>query len=132
MKNIITVDFDDTLATTEKGAWGGGALVPIERVIGYVKDQHSKGTEIHIISFRNWRNKKEIETFCKFHKIPVATIVCTNMEDKLPFIKKLQSRLHIDDNVQVCVSCIKAGIDVLLVDWDQENFHTSAKFMPKI
>lgn len=132
MKRVITVDFDDTLASEHATAWGGGSLSPIERIIDFVRDQHSKGAELHIVTFRNWQNKKEVENFCRMHKVPISSIVCTEGKNKVPFIEKLNSKLHIDDSVEVCTLCIMAGIDVLLVDHGQEEHNTTAKWMPKI
>jgi len=132
MKKIITCDFDDTLAVTEGGAWNGSNLVPVPRVIKHLKDHHQNGAEIHIVTFRNWQNKREVESFCKAHQIPVKSIVCTEGTNKVPFLKQLKSDLHIDDSVEVCTLCIMAKIDVLLVDWGQDEHNTTAKFLPKI
>jgi hypothetical protein len=132
VKRIITVDFDDTLASENVTAWGGSSLSPIDRIIDFVREQHSKGAELHIVTFRNWQNKKEVENFCRAHKVPVKTIVCTEGKNKVPFIQKLNSKLHIDDSVEVCTLCIMAGIDVLLVDHGQEKHNTTAKWIPKI
>lgn len=129
---VITVDFDDTLAATTTSGWGGTSLTPIERIIDFVKEQHSRGANIHIVTFRNWDNKKEVEIFCRSHKIPISSIVCTEGKNKVPFIKKLGSKLHVDDSVEVCTLCIMAGIDVLLVDHGQEEHNTTAKWIPKI
>ena len=132
MKKTITVDFDETLATSETGAWSGVNLLPVQRIIDYVKRQHKNGCEINIVTFRNWNNKPEIETFCKTHKIPVKHIVCTEGKNKVPFIQNLGSDLHIDDSVEVCTLCVMAGIEVLLVDWEQEKFNSTAQFLSKI
>jgi len=132
MKKVITVDFDDTLVVTEDGAWYSTNLVPIPRIIKYIKEEHKKGSELHIVTFRNWQNKKEVESFCKAHQIPVKSIVCTEGTNKVPFLKQLNSELHIDDSVEVCTLCVMAQIDVLLVDWGQDEHNTTAKFLPKI
>jgi hypothetical protein len=132
MKKVITVDFDDTLVVTEDGAWYSTNLVPIPRIIEYIKEEHKKGSELHIVTFRNWQNKKEVESFCKAHQIPVKSIVCTEGTNKVPFLKQLKSELHIDDSVEVCTLCVMAGIEVLLVDWGQDEHNTTAKFLPKI
>lgn len=129
---VLTCDFDDTLAVTQNGAWNGETLVPVPRIIDFVKEKHSKGFEIHIVTFRNWDNKKEVENFCKLYNLPIKSIVCTEGKNKIPFIQKLHSQLHIDDSVEVCTLCVMAGIEVLLVDWGQENNNTTAKFLPKI
>jgi uncharacterized HAD superfamily protein len=132
MSKVITVDFDECLAETVPAAWGGTSLKPIQRIIDFVKQHHTKGNEMHIVTFRNWNNKKEVENFCRLHNIPIKSVVCTEGKNKVPFIKKLNSKLHVDDSVEVCTLCIMAGIDVLLVDWDQEKTNTTAKWMPKI
>jgi uncharacterized HAD superfamily protein len=132
VKKIITCDFDDTLAITGNGAWGGETLTPISRVINYLFDQHKKGSEIHIVTFRNWSNKEQVNDFCKGYKIPIKSIVCTEGTNKVPFLKQLKSELHIDDSVEVCTLCVMAKIDVLLVDWGQDKHNTTATFLPKI
>jgi hypothetical protein len=132
MNKILTCDFDDTLAVTQNGAWNGETLVPIPRIINFIKQKHEEGYEIHIVTFRNWQNKKEVESFCKGYQIPVKTIVCTEGTNKIPFLKELNSKLHIDDSVEVCTLCVMAKIDVLLVDWGQDENNTTAKFLPKI
>lgn len=132
MKKVLTVDFDDTLAVTEGGAWHSGNLVPIPRIIDFVKQKHFEGHEVHVVTFRDWRDKQEVESFCKSHKIPINSIVCTEGTNKVPFLKKLNSSLHIDDSVEVCTLCVMAQIEVLLVDWGQDEHNTTAKFLPKI
>ena len=132
MNKVTTCDFDDTLAVTQNGAWCGETLVPVLRVIDFIKQKHKEGHEIHIVTFRNWQNKKEVESFCKAHQIPVKSIVCTEGTNKVPFLKQLKSELHIDDSVEVCTLCVMANIDVLLVDWGQDEHNTTAKFLPKI
>ena len=132
MNRVITVDFDDTLAVTQNGAWNSETLVPVPRVIDFIKQKHKEGHEIHIVTFRNWQNKKEVESFCKGYQIPVKSIVCTEGTNKVPFLKQLKSNLHIDDSVEVCTLCVMAKMDVLLVDWGQDEHNTTAKFLPKI
>lgn len=132
MKKIITVDFDETLAETRSSAWGGSSLRPIKRIVDFVREHHIKGTEVHIVTFRNWDNKKEVESFCRLYDIPIKSVICTEGKNKIPFIQKLGSKLHVDDSVEVCTLCIMAGIDVHLVDWGQEEQNTTAKFLPKI
>ena len=43
MSKVITVDFDDTLAVTSSTAWGGTALIPIERIVNFVKSKIDSG-----------------------------------------------------------------------------------------
>ena len=132
MNKVLTVDFDETLAVTQNGAWGGENLVPIPRIVDFVKQKHKEGYEIHIVTFRNWSNKEQVDDFCKGYKIPIKSIVCTEGTNKVPFLKKLNSELHIDDSVEVCTLCVMAQIEVLLVDWGQDEHNTTAKFLQKI
>jgi hypothetical protein len=132
MKKVITCDFDDTIAVTQNGAWGGENLFPIPRIVDFVKQKHKEGYEIHIVTFRNWSNKEQVNDFCKGYKIPIKSIVCTEGTNKIPFLKELNSELHIDDSVEVCTLCVMAQIDVLLVDWGQDEHNTTAKFLSKI
>lgn len=131
-KKVITVDFDDTLATTRGTAWGGMSLIPIQRVIDFVKQKQKQGFEIHIVTFRNFRNKPEVERFVQFNDIPVKHIHCTDGASKTEILKKLNSSLHIDDDVQTLVAAEMAGISTLLVDWDQEEINTAANLFQKI
>lgn len=132
MNKVLTIDFDETLAVTQKGAWGAENLVPIPRIIDFVKQKHQEGYKIHIVTFRNWSNKEQIDNFCKGYKLPITSIVCTEGTNKVPFLKRLNSELHIDDSVEVCTLCVMAQIEVLLVDWGQDEHNTTAKFLQKI
>jgi len=99
MSKVITVDFDDTLAATSSTAWGGTTLVPVERIVNFVKSKIDAGHEVHIVTFRNWQNKKEVVDFCHRHRINIKSVVCTEGKTKTEFVKKLNSSLHIDDHI---------------------------------
>lgn len=130
---IITVDFDDTLATTQMTGWGGTTLVPIQRVIDYVKKKSNEGVKLYIVTFRKSKDKPEVERFIKQHKIPILDIICTNRESKTPYVKKLNSTLHIDDDIFTLIKLELAGIDTLLVDWEDQRYDNStAKLFKKI
>jgi len=130
---VLTVDFDECLAENKITAWGGSSLVPVERVINYVKQKHKEGYELYCVTFRGTlAAKKEAESFIKKHLIPIRSVICTDGKNKVPFIQKLNSILHIDDSVEVCTLCVMAGINVLLVDWGQDKNNTTAQFLPKI
>lgn len=132
MNKIITVDFDDTLAVTTATAWGGSTLTPVERVINFVKSKIDSGFEVYIVTFRNHSNKKEVVDFCKGYGIKIKDVVCTEGKNKTEFIKKLNSSLHIDDHIETCTLLTMAGIEVLLVDWNQEEKNLMAQFFNKI
>lgn len=127
-KSVITVDFDSTLASCDSE----GFLYPINRVIDFVKKKHSEGFEIHIVTFRHPRDRKEVEDFCDNLKIPITSVICTSSQNKVPFIKELSSCLHIDDCIEVCVLAYQEGIEVFLVDHGQNRYNKTAQYFNKI
>ena len=129
---VLTCDFDETLAITSSTAWGGTALVPVERVVNFVKSKIDNGYDVHVVTFRNWQNKKEVVDFCNKHRINIKSVVCTEGKTKTEFVKQLNSSLHIDDHVETCTLLTMAGIKVLLVDWGQEDINLMAQFFNKI
>jgi uncharacterized HAD superfamily protein len=129
---VITVDFDETLAVTSSTAWGGTTLLPIERIVNFVKSKIDSGFHVYIVTFRNWDNKKEIVDFCNRHRIDIKDVICTEGKTKTEFVKKLNSSLHIDDHIETCTLLTMAGIEVLLVDWEQEDTNLMAQFFNKI
>ena len=129
---VITVDFDETLAVTTTTAWGGTALMPVERIVNFIKSKIDSGFHVYIVTFRNWDNKKEIVDFCNRHRINIKDVVCTEGKTKTEFIKQLNSSLHIDDHIETCTLLTMAGIEVLLVDWGQEDTNLMAQFFNKI
>ncbi|WP_396274993.1 hypothetical protein [Hyphomonas sp.] len=132
MSKIITVDFDETLAISTISGWGGNVLIPVERVVDFIKLKINEGFKIFIVTFRPEKDKQEIVNFCKYHEIKIEDIICTDGKTKTKFIKELNSSLHIDDHVETCTLCVMAGIEVLLVDWNQDENNTTAKFFNKI
>jgi uncharacterized HAD superfamily protein len=132
MSKVITVDFDETLAITSSTAWGGTVLLPVERIVNFVKTKIDNGYHVHIVTFRNWDNKKEIVDFCNRHKLNIKSVICTEGKTKTEFVKQLNSSLHIDDHIETCTLLTMAGIEVLLVDWGQEDTNLMAQFFNKI
>jgi hypothetical protein len=132
MNKVLTVDFDETLAITTTTAWGGTTLTPVERVVNFVKSKIDSGYHVYIVTFRNWNDKKEVVDFCGRHRIAIKDVICTEGKTKTEFIKQLNSSLHIDDHVETCTLCVMAGIEVLMVDWGQDEHNTTAKFFNKI
>ena len=129
---VLTCDFDETLAITSSTAWGGSTLIPVERIVNFVKSKIDSGFHVYIVTFRNWDSKKEIVDFCNRHRINIKDVVCTEGKNKTEFVKKLNSSLHIDDHIETCTLLTMAGIEVLLVDWDQEDTNLMAQFFNKI
>jgi hypothetical protein len=129
---VLTVDFDDTLATTTTSGWGGTSLQPIQRILDFVREKASSGWAVHVVTFRSEDDKQEVTDFIKGYKLPVYFVHCTDGKNKTPFLKKLGSKLHIDDSVEVCVLAFMAGIECLLVDHGQDDTNEMAKLFPKI
>jgi len=129
---VLTVDFDDTLATTITSGWGGTSLQPIQRLLDFVREKASSGWAVHIVTFRSEDDKREVTDFVKGYKLPIYSVHCTDGKNKVPTLKKLGSKLHIDDDVSVCTLAAMAGIDCLLVDHGQDDTNEMAKLFPKI
>jgi hypothetical protein len=132
-KKVLTVDFDDTLAKSSYlSSFDECILQPIERIINFVKQKHEQGWEVHIVTFRHPQHKKEVEDFCKDYEIPISSIVCTSSNPKTDVLLKLKSDLHIDDHIETLVLAKLVGINVLMVDQNQECHNSTAKFFDKI
>jgi len=134
MSKIITVDFDLTLA--EPVGFSGWVddyyLKPVARVINFVMKKHKEGCVCHVVSYRYEKDREEMEDFITRWKIPIKQIFCTGSTSKVPVVKKLNSSLHIDDDIATCVVLAQAGIDVLLVDWEFNRRNSTSKLFDKI
>lgn len=124
MRQIITVDFDNVLAfeSVQNTGWivmGTGVLKPIKVIHDLVREKHREGFDIHVVSFRSLKDKQEMIDFCKLYELPIESFICTDSKTKTPTLKELNSVLHIDDSLSVCVGCKMAGIDALFVDCGQ-------------
>jgi hypothetical protein len=111
-KRVVTIDFDDTLATEMNTGWGK-SLVPYKAVLDLIDKEHKQGSEIHIVSFRSEKDRPEMERFVRMHNLPIKSIVCTNLQSKTPYLLKLGSNLHVDDMEFALDDARKAGIETL-------------------
>lgn len=116
MKRVITVDYDDTLVVRYPTAYGGYSSHILPSVEDLVRKESNSGTDVYIVSFRADKDKAEMERMVMVNKLPIKGIICTNMTPKLPFLKKLNSKLHIDDDLHTCDQAKKAGIAAILID----------------
>lgn len=116
MKKIITVDYDDTLVVRYPTAYGGYSSHIAPKIEEIVRTEAGKGVDVYIVSFRAEKDRAEMERLVMVHKLPIKGIACTNMTPKLPFLKRLNSRLHIDDDFFTCQEAKKNGIAAILVD----------------
>jgi len=124
MRQNITVDFDQVLAfeSVQNTGWivlGTGVLKPIKAIHDLVREKHREGFDIHCVSFRSLKDRQEMIDFCKQYELPIESFTCTDSKTKTPILKKLNSVLHIDDSLSVCVACRMSEIDALFVDCGQ-------------
>ena len=111
-KRVVTIDFDDTLATYVDTGWGK-SLVPYQAVLDLINKEHRQGSEIYIVTARPEGEKSEIEQFVRRYNLPIKSIICTNLKDKTPYLLKLGSNLHVDDMEHNLSSAEAAGIETL-------------------
>jgi uncharacterized HAD superfamily protein len=139
MPEIITVDFDHTLAyedVSKRGAWiyiGNGNLLPIEPICDLIKQKSREGFQIDIVTFRKDEHMQEVRDFVSINNLPITNIYNTDQQSKTPILKQLSSVLHIDDNLSVVISAEKAGIHCLLVNGNGEyDNNSTAKLFDQI
>lgn len=111
-KRVVTIDFDETLATEMNAGWGK-SLVPYQAVLDLINKEHKLGSEIHIVSFRPEGERAEMERFVRMHQLPIKSIICTNLKSKTPYLLKLGSNLHVDDMEFALDDAKEAGIETL-------------------
>jgi hypothetical protein len=111
-KRVITIDFDETLATEMNTGWGK-SLVPYQAVLDLINKEHKLGSEIHIVSFRSEKDRPEMERFIRQHQLPIKSIICTSLKSKTPYLLKLGSNLHVDDMEFALDDAKAAGIETL-------------------
>jgi len=137
-KPVLTVDFDDTCfqdpAYEQGGLWVSSGLgpEPITRVHDFLRQKHTEGYEIHIVTFRKKEHLAEVKHLINLYEIPIKSVVCTEGKTKTSFIKELGSTLHVDDSVEVCILVEQAGVKALLVDWNQQDINSTAALLDKI
>lgn len=137
MKNVITTDFDMTLAyaDVQNNGWicvGTGVLKPIPKIINLIKDKHRKGFHIHIVTFREDKDMAEVKAFVKEHDLPIEGIHNTSSKSKTPVLKELNSKLHIDDSLSVCLGAEAENIPCLFVNFGQKLDETQKELAFKL
>jgi hypothetical protein len=124
MRPIITVDFDQCLSfeSVQSTGWvvlGTGVLKPIKAIHDLVREKHREGFDIHIVTFREDKDIPEVKAFVKEHNLPIKEVHNTASKSKTPILKRLNSILHIDDSLSVCMGATSAGIKCIFVDCGQ-------------
>ena len=137
IKKCITVDFDETLAKTDTcwNGWihmGAGNIIPIPEVFDFVKNKHSEGYELHIVTFRSEEHRQEVVDFVKLHDLPIKDVHCTSGKDKTPKLLELNSELHVDDFVETLVLAQLKGVRGLLVDAGQHENNSTADLFERL
>ena len=125
MRPVITVDFDQVLAfeSVQNTGWivlGTGVLKPIKSIHDLVREKHREGFDIHVVTFRESKDVEEVKAFIKEHNLPIKEVHNTSSKSKTPVLKKLNSVLHIDDSLSVCMGAASAGIKCIFVDCGQK------------
>lgn len=124
MKQVITVDFDCCLAfeSVQNTGWivmGTGVLKPIKAIHDLVREKHKEGFDVHCVTFREDKDIPEVRAFIREHNLPIKEVHNTSSKSKTPILKKLNSVLHIDDSLSVCLGAVAENINVLFVDFGQ-------------
>jgi hypothetical protein len=124
MRPTLTVDFDNVLAfeSVQNTGWivlGTGVLKPIKVIHDLIRQKHREGFDIHCVTFRSDADVVEAEMFIKEHNLPIKEIHNTASKSKTPVLKRLNSVLHIDDSLSVCMGAASAGIKCIFVDCGQ-------------
>ena len=124
MNKVLTVDFDCCLAfeSVQNTGWivlGTGVLKPIKAIHDLIRQKHREGFDIHCVTFRSNADVGEAEMFIKEYNLPIKEIHNTASKSKTPVLKRLNSILHIDDNLSVCVGAFSEGIECIFVDYGQ-------------
>lgn len=142
MKKVISFDFDECLATFEQTpntGWSivgiSGKLEPVEKIMNMVFEKDKEGFECHVVTFRNEWDIGEVHQFVTRYNLPIKSehIHRTGGSPKTPTLKRINSTLHIDDNVEVCILAEQAGIPCMLVDWGwNTDKNSSSELLDKI
>jgi phosphoglycolate phosphatase-like HAD superfamily hydrolase len=111
---------------------GAGNIIPIPEVFDFVKNKHSEGYELHIVTFRNEEHRQEVVDFVKLHDLPIKDVHCTSGKDKTPKLLELNSELHVDDFVETLVLAQLKGVRGLLVDAGQHENNSTADLFERL
>lgn len=112
MKNIITVDFDDTLC------FYNDITKPNKKLIRLIKTLSEKNYDFYIVTARSKEyddifSSLKIDDFIKEYDIPIEKVVYTDGDMKGKTLSKLKSKLHIDNDLDQINSCKELGIKTI-------------------
>lgn len=120
---VISYDFDGTL---HSGVYHGTVhpladpdlWTPKQSMIDSLIND-AKDHDIYIVTARTGDingNNPWVTNFVKEHKLPVKQIICTDDRPKLPYLKKINSIKHYDDNPDLVRQLKGSGIQLVLVN----------------
>jgi len=112
MKKLITIDFDDTLCYYNE------ISKPNKKLIKLIKTLSAKNYLFYIVTARskeydNIFSSLKIDKFIEEYSLPIEKVVYTDGEMKGKTLKKLKSRLHIDNDLDQIKSCKESGIKTI-------------------
>ena len=112
MKKLITIDFDDTLC------YNDNVKIENAKLINLINSLPEESYEFYIVTARNKEYDKifaqnKIDKFIKKYKLPIKKVVYTNGEEKGKTLKKLNSKLHIDNDIDQINSCKEYNIKTI-------------------
>ena len=112
MKNLITVDFDDTLC------YYNDITKPNKKLIRFIKTLSKKNYLFYIVTARskeydNIFSNLKIDNFIKEYNIPIEKVIYTDGELKGNILNKIKSKLHIDNDLDQIKSCKDKGIKTI-------------------
>ena len=112
MKKLITIDFDDTLC------YNDNVKVENEKLIKLINSLPEDSYEFYIVTARNKEYDKifaqnKIDKFVKKYKLPIEKIVYTDGKEKGEILKKLKSKLHVDNDLDQIKSCKEFNIKTI-------------------
>ena len=114
MKKLITVDFDDTLCFSDN------LEKPNTKLITKIKSLDKNKFTVVVVTARNreydsiYANVR-IKDFIKKYKLPIKKIYFTSGKLKGPYLKKLNSSIHIDNDEKEISSCKECGVKTIHV-----------------
>jgi len=136
-RTVISVDFDETLfsLSDEKVGmlWAASeVLIPNKVIHDLIHAKHEDGCIIDIVTSRNEWGLEEINVHVEEYNLPIRKVHYTSGKSKTSILKKINSALHIDDNLAVGVDCKTNNIPFLLVDDGRHLNNSTAEFFERI
>lgn len=124
----ITVGFDNVLAIYPFKRDVPNEFRPNKRLVALLNQWTSYGCDLYIITERKEDDLDIIHNFVHEHNLTIKAIVHVEGTDKLEALKRLNSQLHIDDDLQITVDAAINNIDTMMPPIDEENIFKEETF----